>query len=342
MKELIQRVCAVYGPTGNEDRVAELIRDEVAPYADEVRRDRMGNLLAIKHGRGGEGALKVLLAAHMDEIGVIVTAVDEKGFLRCAPVGGVNTMSVIGARCEFADGTIGTFSVEPDEAMFMRGGPAARSMPTWDKIFLDTGATSKAGQKIRVGDVASFHHEFAELNDRRLLAPNFDDRIACAIQIQALRELKDTPHEAIFAFTVQEEIGTRGATTVAFGIEPDVAIAVDVTGSGDTPHARPMDVALGKGCAIKVKDGGMIATPWVKDWMVRTAEQHNIPYQLEVLLGGSTDARAIQTTLAGIPSGCLSIPSRYIHTPSQIVDYDDVLNCVRLLKACLEGPIALK
>jgi tetrahedral aminopeptidase len=143
-----------------------------------------------------------------------------------------------------------------------------------------------------------------------------------------------------FCFSSQEEVGLRGAMTGAFGISPDVGIAIDVTGAGDTPEPQSkMATQLDKGPAIKVKDGGMLATPWVKEWMIRTAEANAIPYQLEVLAGGTTDARAIQTTQAGIPAGCLSIVTRYIHSPSETVSYSDVLNSVKLLLAMLSKPI---
>jgi putative aminopeptidase FrvX len=168
-----------------------------------------------------------------------------------------------------------------------------------------------------------------------------DDRIACAILIETMRLLKGSPHELYFVFTTQEEVGVRGATTSAFGIDPDLGLAVDVTGTGDTPKGSKMAVGLGKGPAVKVKDAGMLADPRVVAWMIRAAEKAKIPYQREVLEGGSTDARAIQLTRGGVPAGCLSIPSRYVHTPSEMVDYDDVQNAVKLLKALLSAPVTL-
>jgi tetrahedral aminopeptidase len=202
------------------------------------------------------------------------------------------------------------------------------------------GAIDKTHLKHRVGDVAAFDRPFVDLGDR-LVAKAFDDRIACAVMIQALLDLPESPHDVCCVFTVQEEVGVRGATTSAFGIEPEVALAVDVTPTGDTPEAHPMAVMLGAGPAIKVKDRGMLAHPGVKDWMVRTADVLAIPYQMEVLEFGSTDAMAIQTSRAGVAAGCLSIPCRYIHSPSEMVDYRDVQNAVKLLIGLLQGPIAL-
>jgi endoglucanase len=168
-----------------------------------------------------------------------------------------------------------------------------------------------------------------------------DDRIAVAVLIETMRRLDETPHEIFFVFSTQEEVGLRGATTAAFGVDPELGLAVDVTGTGDTPKGRRMEVALGKGPAIKVRDQGMLADPRVVRWMVDTAEAAELPYQLEVLTGGTTDAKSIQLTRSGVPSGCLSIPCRYIHSPSEMVDSVDVENAVRLLVALLSRPAEL-
>jgi putative aminopeptidase FrvX len=193
-----------------------------------------------------------------------------------------------------------------------------------------------------VGDVASFQRPFVDAGER-LIAKAMDDRIGCAILIQIIRELHaqgQTPADDVyFIFTVQEEVGLRGATTSAYGLEPDVAIAVDVTNSGDLPESPPMNMALGAGPAIKVKDRGMLAHPGLKDLLVKTAESHNIPYQLEVLTEGTTDAMAIQTSRAGVPTGAVSITCRHIHTPSEMVDYRDVLGAVKLLSALIAEPV---
>jgi putative aminopeptidase FrvX len=168
-----------------------------------------------------------------------------------------------------------------------------------------------------------------------------DDRIGCAVLIETLRQLADSPHQVSFVFSTQEEVGLRGATTAAFGLDPDIGIAVDVTGTGDTPKGGTMEVGLGKGPAIKVRDGGMLSDPRLVDWMVRAASQAGLPYQLEVLEGGTTDARAIQLARAGVPAGCISIPCRYVHAPSEMVDYNDVQNAVRLLSALISQPVDL-
>lgn len=329
MKETIRKLVEAWGPSGSEFRVRALIEQEIEGLADEVRTDALGSLVALKKGDGS--GKKVMLSAHMDEIGVIASWVDERGFVRINSVGGVRTLYEVMGRVEFENGALGVIGQEkldkPDQ------------VPPMEKLFVDVGATSRDDCPVKVGDVGCFVRPMVEIGPN-LTSKAMDDRIGCAVLVQTMRDLESTPHDVYFVFSSQEEVGLRGATTSAYGISPDVGIAVDVTLAMDTPEPPVrMAVALGGGAAIKVKDGGMLATPWVKDWMVETAKANGIPYQMEVLVGGTTDARAIQTTQAGIPAGCLSIPTRYIHSPSETVNYDDVLNSVKLLVAMLSNPI---
>ncbi len=334
MKELIKELTEAYGPSGSEGAVRELIKKRIAAHADDVRVDPLGNLIALKKGTSQKGvqARKVMLAAHMDEIGVIVTHVDEKGFLRFTRIGGVNPLTLLGSRVAFGDGSIGIIGREKPEKW--------DQFPSMDKMYIDVGAVDKEHLTKKVGDVASFVRPFVDLG-KRLTAKAFDDRIGCAVLVQTILDLGKSPHDVYFVFTVQEEVGLRGALTSAFGVEPDVAVAVDVTLTGDTPEAHPMAVSLGAGPAIKVKDGGMLAHPGTKEWMIQTAERLDLPYQLEVLERGTTDAMAIQTSRAGVAAGVLSIPCRYVHTPSETVDYDDVQNAVKLVVGLLSGPVQI-
>lgn len=334
MKELIKELTEAFGPSGSEDAVRELIRDRISEFVDELRVDALGNLIALKK-RTAESDVerhKVMLAAHMDEIGVIISYIDEKGFMRFAPVGGLRSLHLLGSRVVFADGTIGVIGREK---------PQERTeFPAIDKMYIDVGAPNKEQLTRRVGDVAAFVRPFVDMG-QRMTAKAFDDRIGCAVLIQTLSDLKMTPHDVYTVFTVQEEVGLRGALTSAFGVEPDVAIAVDVTLTGDTPEAHPMAVSLGEGPAIKVKDRGMLAHAGVKNWMADTAERLDLPYQFEVLEGGTTDAMAIQTSRAGVAAGVLSIPCRYVHSPSEMVDFGDVQNAVHLLVGLLSGPVSI-
>jgi putative aminopeptidase FrvX len=334
VKQLIQELTETYGPSGHEDAIREAIKKHISGHVDEMRVDALGNLIALKKctRRKGVEPRRIMLAAHMDEIGVIISHVDEKGFLRFSAVGGVNPLNLLGSRVVFADGSVGVIGRErpdkPDE------------FPRMDKLFIDVGAPDREHLTKKVGDVAAFTRPFVDLG-QRLTAKAFDDRIGCAILIQTLHELKAPPHDVYFVFTVQEEVGLRGALTSAFGVEPEVAIAVDITGSGDTPEAWPLALALGAGPAIKVKDRGMLAHPGVKSWMANTAERLGLPYQFEVLEGGTTDAMAIQTSRAGVAAGVISIPTRYAHSPSETIDYGDVQNAVKLLVGLLSGPVTI-
>ncbi|RME36691.1 MAG: M42 family peptidase [Thermoflexia bacterium] len=325
MHNLIRKLTETYGPSGFEDAIRAVLRAEVEPFADEVWVTPLGSLVAVRKGR--RNGRRILLAAHMDEIGVMVTYVDEKGFLRFTPIGGVSPLTCVGARVRFEDGTLGVIGVEKRED--------PNKLPTFEQLYIDVGATGRADCPVRVGDAAVFERPFVT-QGRRLVAKAMDDRIGCAVLVETLRRLKAIPHEVHFVFSVQEETTLSGARTAAYGIEPDMAIAVDVTGTGDTPESRPMAVELGKGPAVKVQDAGMIAHPTMREWLVRAAEAAGVPYQMEVLERGTTDAAAMQLVRSGVPSGCLSIPCRYIHTPSEMVDGDDVEGAVRVLVQALE------
>ncbi len=326
MKELIRKLTGVYGPSGVEEQIRAVIRAEVEPFADEMRTDPLGSLVVRKQGDGGK---RIVLDAHMDEIGVMVTYVDEKGFARFTRIGGVNSLTCVGARVVFADGTMGVIGVEQKREN-------TSAIPRLEQLYIDVGAASRDDCPVRVGDPAVFIRPFVA-QGTRLIAKAMDDRIGCAVLIETLRRLEHTPHDVYFVFSVQEETTLSGARTSVYGIEPDMAIAVDVTGTGDTPESRPMAVQLGKGPAVKVQDRGMIAHPAVRDLLVQRAKEADIPYQLEVLEYGTTDAAAMQLVRAGVPSGCLSVPCRYIHTPSEMVDERDVEHSVQLLLEVLRA-----
>ena len=328
MKSLIQKLISTPSPSGYEGQIRAVIRAEVKDYADDLQVDALGNLIV----RKGSGGAKFMLAAHMDEIGIIVTHVDENGFVRFANIGGVIPRYCPAGRVRFLDGTLGVIGTENIKD--------ANSVPPLDKMFIDVGATSKKDCPVKVGDVAVFERSFSVLG-HRLVSKAMDDRISVAVMIEALRQLKSSPYELYFVFTAQEEVGVRGATTAAYAIDPDIGLAIDVTRTGDTPKSITMAVSLGKGPAIKVKDAGMIVDPRIVDWMVETAEKAGLPYQMEVIEQGGTDARSIQLARAGVPAGCLSIPCRYIHSPSEMVDMNDIHNAVKLLVELISNPATL-
>lgn len=318
--KLLDKLTQAFGPPGYEQEIRRVIRQEVTPLADEVWVDPLGSLVAHRKGTGK----KLVLAAHMDEIGVMVTHVDEKGFLRFARMGGVRPLTCIGGRVRFANGALGVIYVEHRED--------TSKPPTLTHLYIDVGATGREDVPVGVGDPAAFVYPL-ERQGNRIISKTLDDRVGCYVLIELLRQLTASPYDLYFLFSVQEEMTLSGARTSAFKIDPDLALAVDVTSTGDTPKALPMAVDLGKGPAVKVQDAKMIAHPLIREMLIAAAQQAGVPYQLEILRSGTTDASAMQLVRAGVPSGCLSIPCRYIHSPSEIVDVTDVENAVKLLLA---------
>ncbi|MDP2873386.1 MAG: M42 family metallopeptidase [Bacillota bacterium] len=333
MKDLIRDFTQAYGPSGNEDQIREVIRRAVEPLCDRVSTDALGNLIAFRQGRG-EPVLRrrVMLAAHMDEIGLIVTHIDEQGFLRFAEVGGLSAHVLMGQRVVFGNGTEGSIGNERvDEIKDLK----------LDKMFIDIGARSaaEAREHVEVGDMAVYQRGVSEMGTR-VAAKAMDDRIGCVVIAETLRRLGESPHDIHAVFTVQEEVGLRGARTSAFAVDPHFGLAFDVTGVGDTPRARSiLNMELGKGACIKAKDASLVVPPAVKNLLVKTAKDNAIPYQLEVLPAGGTDTAAIQLTRSGVPAGCISIPTRYIHSPVELLDLGDVEACVALAVKVLQGPI---
>jgi putative aminopeptidase FrvX len=332
MKQLIQKLTETFSPSGYEDAIREIILAEIKPLADEIHVDTLGNIIARKGSKASNGK-RVMVAAHMDEIGLIATHIDENGFVRFTTIGVPFVRYLLGGRVRFVNGVYGIISSERLEKF--------NEIPSADKMFIDVGATGKKDCPVKVGDVAAFERPFVEMGTR-LVAKSLDDRVGVAVTIETLRKLKRSPNEVYFVFTTQEEVGVRGATVSAYGVDPEIGIAVDVTPTGDTPNPIRRDIALGKGPAIKIKDHIMLSDPKVVRWMENTAQKKEIPTQREVLTGGSTDARAIQLTRSGVPTGGLVLPCRYVHSPSEMVDYGDIENAVELLTAMLDAPIDLQ
>lgn len=324
MEVLIKQLTEAFGPSGEENQVASLIEQTIKEKVDRLYVDNLGNLVAVRKGPSP----RVVISAHMDEIGVIITHIDEQGFARLAPVGGVLPNLLVGQRLKFKQGLVGTVYHEKIKSV---------KELDWSRLYLDLGAVKQAGE-VKIGDLAVLDQPFVNLGER-YLAKAMDDRAGCAVLIETIRRLPpEVPQELCFVFSVQEEVGLRGARTAAYHLKPDFGLAVDVTDVGDTPKSSLMAVALGKGAAIKVKDSSVITHPAVRRFMMETADQHNIPYQLEVLERGGTDAGVIHLSREGVPTGALSIPCRYIHTPSEMVDSRDLAAAVDLLeKLCVSS-----
>ncbi len=323
---LLKHLTQAFGPSGSEEEVAEVIVEAVRPYCDEVRLDTLGNLIAIRKGSSGK---RIMVASHMDEIGLMVTHIDDQGFLRFTTIGGIRIGDLPYRRVRLKNGRMGTIGMEKLEK------PSDIDL---SKLFIDIGADSReeAETLVGIGDTLAFVGEYTELGSR-VMSKGLDDRAGCFVAIEVLKRTR-SPHELAFVFSVQEEVGQRGAKVAAFALEPDLGIVLDVTRTGDTPKGLKMAVKLGGGVAIKVLDHSMVTPPKVKTWMANMAVQREIPYQWEVLENGATDAGAIQLTKGGIPAGVLSIPTRHVHTPSEIVQREDIEATLELLLALLEDP----
>lgn len=316
---ILEKMTQINSVSGNEHDIRGFITDEIKKYCDNIYVDAMGNLVAHKKGDGK----KIMFAAHMDEIGIIVTDIDDNGFIRFSSVGGLNIRNLVNLRVRFENGTEGVIGAQED---------AFKEKPALSKLYIDIGASDKkdAQKKVSVGDTAAFAGSFAACGDK-IIAKALDNRAGCAVLMKALSEIKKSGSDLYFVFTTQEEVGLRGAKTVAFDIEPDIAVAVDVTDTGDTPDAPAMAVELGKGAAIKVMDRSIMCDADVRTKMIETAKKNKIPYQLEIMTDGGTDAGAIHLTRAGVKTGGISIPTRYIHSPSEMASISDIENCVRLV-----------
>lgn len=248
---MIKNILGAYGPSGREDKAAEAIKQYVAPYADEVYRDAMGNLIAHKRGTSGK---KIMLSAHMDQIGFIVVAIDEKGFLRVARVGGVNPIISTAREVVFENGVKGV-------TYFENTAKHGVNEATFNELYIDIGCASReeAEKKVAIGDMAVYVTNYVELGERAACGA-MDDRICCAIVAEAMKKMK-SEHDVYAVFTVQEEVGCRGGSPAAYAIEPDLNISLDVTGVGDIPECSRMAVSLGCGPTVKVMDSSVIVPP---------------------------------------------------------------------------------
>ncbi len=325
VQEILISLLGLHGATGREEAVATWLSDLLRPHVDELRTDALGNLIAIKKGTGA--GKRLLFSAHMDHIGFMVIDADEKGFLRVCSVGGIALKVSLGQHVAFANGVRGVISAEED----ITGDAEMRH------LFLDIGASTReeALAKAPIGEVAVYAAPIAQLGEHRLAAPAMDDRVGCAMLAWVLMNSgKDCPNELIGVFSTQEEVGLRGAKVAAYSMKPDIGLALDVTLTGDTPGVKPkMAVDLGKGPAIKVMDRASISSPIVRDGLIELAKAASIPYQLEVLTFGGTDAGVIQLSRGGVPTGTLSIATRYVHSAAETIDLRDLAQGAQLLLA---------
>lgn len=345
IKNLLKRLTEVPGVSGYETNIGKIIYNELKGHVDSIETDNFGNVISLKKA-SAKDAPKIMLAGHMDEIGLLIKHIDEKGFLHFERIGGVSPRSLFsqpvtvhGKKGPVSGLTYSKPAETPEEAS---------KMPDFKTFFIDIGAQNKKEAEklgVRIGDPVTFERPFKTLGSGNILASKaFDDRVGVCVIIETMKNLAKTKLETnVYGVAdVQEEVGCRGAQVSAYRIAPDMAIAVDITLAGDIPGIADKDqvTKVGGGPAIKVMDDaggafGLIAHPKVRELLVSTAEKEKIPYQMEVLPRGSTDAATIHLTKEGVPSGVISIPTRYAHS-YEVLDVNDVVNAVKLLTAAVK------
>ncbi|MEM3577320.1 MAG: M42 family metallopeptidase [Candidatus Bathyarchaeia archaeon] len=339
LAETLEKLSNACGVAGREEEVRKLMKSMLEKCADDVKEDKLGNVIAIKKGK--KNAPKVMLAAHMDEIGLLVKTISKEGFLQFAKIGGIDDRILLAQKVLVYTEKGPLHGIIGSKPPHIQKEEERKRIMTYDELFIDIGAESHEGAKkmgVKIGDPVAFDIKFARIGKDIVMGKAFDDRVGCAVMVEAMQLLKNTECTLYAVGTVQEEVGLRGATTAAFGINPDVGIALDVTVAGDMPGVKEVEapIKLRKGPSIEVADMGLITHPKVLRLLIDAAEENKIPYQLETGLPGSTDAARIALTREGVPSGVISVPTRYIHSPTSLLSLEDAEKAVKLTVAAIQ------
>lgn len=338
--DLLKRLCETPGIASREERMRALVIEELEPLTDSISLDAMGNVIAVKKGKS-KNAPRIMIAAHMDEIGFIVKYIDDRGFIRLNPVGGFDPRVLVAQRV-YVQGysghsLLGTL-MPASKPIHMLTPEEMNKPPKLDEFYVDIGLPAeKVKSLVEIGDMVTMARTCERVGDM-VVSKTLDNRCSVFVMIEALREMKSHQCEILAVATTQEEVGLRGATTAAFALEPDVGIAIDTTLANDYPGPADFDhvTRLGQGTAIKIMDGSLICHPKLVRHFRDVAEKHKIKYQLEVLPRGGTDAGGIQRSRAGVPSFTLSIPSRYVHSVNEMCHVADIEATIALLARYLE------
>ena len=327
MLNLVKKYQNAFSVSGYETELAEIIKNDLGSVCDSITIDAMGNVIAFKKGKDSQK--KLMIASHMDEIGFMVVNVEENGMIRVAPIGGINALASCYHNVKFQNGTSGILVVED--------GTRIADLNA-NKLFVDIGADSaaKAKRKVNVGDVCAISPMFKKLSSKRYASKAFDDRVCCAISAYAALNCETPAYDTYFVFTTQEEVGCRGAKPSSFAVMPDYSIALDVTPAPACGNPNHLTAKLGNGAAIKIKDSSVICSRKMVDRLTDLAEENNIKYQYEVLLAGGTDTSQMQIAGAGSHACCISLPTRYVHSPVETIDSDDLKACADLLISFIE------
>lgn len=334
MKQLLKELVETPGPSGNEHKIRELIQEKIETHVDSMETDDYGNLIA----RKGEGDTTLMVIAHMDQIGLTVRRIDEKGYLKISKVGGMFETGVINQRVNVHtdEGVVkGIAAMKPPHIMDK---DEKNSVPEMKKLFVDIGAEDDEDAKdigVHVGDFITYDRSFEELGNDYVTGPAFDDRVGCAVLIEALKRF-DEDYELVAVFSTQEEVGTKGARTSTFHIDPDVALAIDVGMAGDVPGIDPDESSdeTGGGAGIDMQQAGgrgLIAPRKIRKWLIETGEENGNNYYRSLYDGGATDAASVELVRDGVPTGSIGVPTRHIHSPVEVVKMSDVEETVEFV-----------
>lgn len=327
------------GTSGREDAVRTRIKEFLPPSAQNVRTDALGNLLAFVPGSSSK---TLILCAHMDEVGLMVNYISPDGFLYFVPVGGIDPRTLLAQRVRVhtVSGVLtGVIGTKP--AHITQEAERGKAVPM-QELFIDVGLSgAQAAERVAVGDFVTLERDFTEFGDGRLCSKAFDDRVGCFCILEALKRVQKPFYNVHAVFSVQEEVGLRGAGTAAFGLEADLALAVDATGSADIPLCRPQDylVRLGGGTAISAMDACTITPKWLLDGLTDLCRRKNIPWQMRIAPRGGNDAGALHRSRTGMAACAVSIPTRNIHSNVEVTDKNDIEATINLLCAVLENGV---
>jgi putative aminopeptidase FrvX len=331
----LEKLSNACGVTGREEEVRNLMIKLMKPHVDEIAVDRLENVIAIKKGKKSKP--KVMLAAHMDEIGLMVKTITKEGFLQFAKMGGIDDRILIAQKIIVHTSKGPLSGIIGSKPPHIQKEQERKKIVSYDKLFIDIGAESREDANkmgVKIGDPVSFDARYAQIGQDTVIGKAFDDRVGCAIMVETLKQVGTTDCTICAVGTV----GLRGAATAAFGIDPDVGIALDVTIAGDVPGVREFDtsVKMGKGPTLTVTDAGLITHPKILRLLLDVAEENKIPHQLETGLSGATDAARISLTRQGFPSGTVSVATRYIHSPFGMLSLKDAENSAKLTIAAIQ------
>lgn len=337
--EILKKLSEAYGPPNSEGDVRAILRSELKEFADLVREDNMGNLFFYHEGDGRSPL--IMLAAHMDEVAFMITHIDKKGFLRFHTLGGITAHVMPGQRI-ILKGSKGDISAiigtKPPHIMTEE---ERKKLVSIEDLFMDIGVSSQEEVRekgIEIGTVGVFDVKFRELGNGYVMGKSFDDRAGCAVMANCFKELKDTAFRVVGVGTVQEEVGLRGARVAAWQLDLNYSLALEGTFTADVPGSKPHQISakLGEGPVVTIADRTTLTHPRVLSTIVQAAKDRGIPFQFKKILKGGTDAGAIHLTKAGVPSGTVAVPCRYIHGPASVLYDEDFINTIRIVNAFVE------